>query len=82
MTPEDIDYKNLFEGLQQENEKLRESIMRLKLRPSIFAGISWYDIMKLLSDPRYIIGFMVGLICGLLLFTSSTRIHIKGGIAQ
>lgn len=73
MTPEDIDYKSLFEGLQSDNEKLRETITRLKLRPSIFAGVSWYEIMKLLSDPRYIIGFIVGVICGITLLMTRSK---------
>ena len=70
---DEVDYKNLFETLQAENEKLRENIMKLKFRPSILTAVSWYDIMKLMSDPRYILGFVVGVICGIALLMTRSK---------
>ena len=62
---DDLDVNNIIESLQSENEKLRETISKLKLRS---INISWYQIKNILDSPYYHIGFIVGFILAYIMF--------------
>ncbi len=56
---ESLDYKAIVEGLQADNEKLREQIARMKL-----SAVNWYTILTAICDivvtPEFAIGFTIG----------------------
>ena len=67
---DEIDYKVLFEDLQHENETLRERIAKIKLSRSWLQHISYYDVLKLVTNPYFILGYFAGaIVCFLLFYT-------------
>jgi hypothetical protein len=64
--PEDINADDVIAQLQRENERLRETIAKIKLRPAWFEAISWYKVKALLSNPYFIIGYIIGALFALM----------------
>ncbi len=69
--PEDnIDLSAVIEQLQHENERLRETLSRIKVHIISWETIS-QAVLRLVSDVRYILGLCTGIflmIVGYILF--------------
>ncbi len=70
--PEDMDLNAVVEQYQHENERLRKLLAEIKSRPAWFEAISWYKVKALLSNPYFIVGYIIGALFALFFCLGST----------